>query len=61
MPDCVTNAGDAGYVCPPETKRQVGRPKLKRLRPCALVVRKMKCSRCGKKEVHNHKTCNEPI
>lgn len=59
--DCVANAGDAGYICPPETKRQAGRPKFKRLKPRPLQVRKMKCSRCGKKEGHNRKTCNEPI
>ncbi|KAM7514243.1 hypothetical protein LguiA_003826 [Lonicera macranthoides] len=59
--DCVADAGDAGYICPPETKRQAGKPKLKRLKPRVLEVRKMKCSRCGKKEGHNRKTCNEPI
>lgn len=61
VPDCVVNAGDAGYVCPPETKRQAGRPKSKWFKPHALVFKKMKCSKCGKKEGHNRKTCNEPI
>ena len=46
-------------VIPPLTKKQAGRPKRKRFVRRMTGKRMMTCSRCGKKEGHNRKSCNE--
>ncbi|KAM1030583.1 hypothetical protein TB1_033782 [Malus domestica] len=48
-------------IKPPVTRKQAGRPKVKRIKSNGEESRPMKCGRCKKLRHHNKNTCSAPF